>query len=292
VAGIFFGGFAVHLPAFKGWQAPGPTGALFPFLFVTIACGACSGFHGLVCSGTTSKQIARESHCRPVGYGAMLLEAFVALIAMATVMIATGPELAGKSPGAVYGGGLGRFLAVIIGEEHLFFAITFGAMAFSTFVFDTLDVSTRLGRYILQELTGWSSRAGAVAATAVTALVPLAFLLAAGEGAYRQFWVLFGTSNQLLAALSLLGISVWLRRAGRPSLFTLVPMAFVMVVTLWSLVLQVRTVAAAVAASGLRLDAALLNGIVSVLLIALAIVLIVEGLRAGQLRSPAQTTAA
>jgi carbon starvation protein len=292
VAGIFFGGFEVHLPAFKGWQAPGPTGALFPFLFVTIACGACSGFHGLVCSGTTSKQIARESHCRPVGYGAMLLEAFVALIAMATVMIATGPELAGKSPGAVYGGGLGRFLAVIIGEEHLFFATTFGAMAFSTFVFDTLDVSTRLGRYILQELTGWSSRAGAVAATAVTALVPLAFLLAAGEGAYRQFWVLFGTSNQLLAALSLLGISVWLRRAGRPSLFTLVPMAFVMVVTLWSLVLQVRTVAAAVAASGLRLDAALLNGIVSVLLIALAIVLIVEGLRAVQLRSPAQTTAA
>jgi carbon starvation protein len=292
VAGIFFGGFEVHLPAFKGWQAPGPTGALFPFLFVTIACGACSGFHGLVCSGTTSKQIARESHCRPVGYGAMLLEAFVALIAMATVMIATGPELAGKSPGAVYGGGLGRFLAVIIGEEHLFFATTFGAMAFSTFVFDTLDVSTRLGRYILQELTGWSSRAGAVAATAVTALVPLAFLLAAGEGAYRQFWVLFGTSNQLLAALSLLGISVWLRRAGRPSLFTLVPMAFVMVVTLWSLVLQVRTVAAAVAASGLRLDAALLNGIVSVLLIALAIVLIVEGLRAVQRRSPAQTTAA
>ncbi|HEY7509908.1 MAG TPA: carbon starvation CstA family protein, partial [Vicinamibacteria bacterium] len=145
VAGIFFGGFEVHLPAFKGWQAPGPTGALFPFLFVTIACGACSGFHGLVCSGTTSKQIARESHCRPVGYGAMLLEAFVALIAMATVMIATGPELAGKSPGAVYGGGLGRFLAVIIGEEHLFFATTFGAMAFSTFVFDTLDVSTRLG---------------------------------------------------------------------------------------------------------------------------------------------------
>jgi carbon starvation protein len=292
VIGIFFGGFEVALPAFKGWHAPGATGALFPFLFVTIACGACSGFHGLVCSGTTSKQIARESHCRPVGYGGMLLEAFVALIALATVMIATSGELAGKGPGAVYGGGLGRFLAVIIGEQHLAFAVTFGAMAFSTFVFDTLDVSTRLGRYILQELTGWTSRAGAAAATAVTALVPLAFLLVAGEGAYRLFWVLFGTSNQLLAALSLLGISVWLRRAGRPNLFTVIPMTFVMVVTLWSLVLQVRAVAVAVSASGVRADAALLNGVVSVMLIALAVVLILEGLRAVRAAPPARITAA
>ncbi len=69
------------------------TGSLFPFLFVTIACGACSGFHGLVCSGTTSKQIARESHIRPVGYGGMLAEAFVALIALVTVMIVADPEL-------------------------------------------------------------------------------------------------------------------------------------------------------------------------------------------------------
>jgi carbon starvation protein len=292
VVGIFLGGFEVQQPAFKGFTAPGPTGALFPFLFVTIACGACSGFHGLVCSGTTSKQIARESHCRPVGYGGMLLEALVAVIALATVMIATGPELAGKAPGAVYGGGLGRFLAVVIGEEHLFFATTFGAMAFSTFVFDTLDVSTRLGRYILQELTGWSSRAGAIFATVATALVPLLFLLAAGEGAYRFFWVLFGTSNQLLAALSLLGISVWLRRTGRPSLFVVAPMAFVMTITLWSLVLQVRTAAATLAASGVRFDTVTLNGLVSVLLIGLAVVLIVEGVRAVQPGSPAQTTAA
>jgi carbon starvation protein len=292
IIGIFFGGFDVQQPAFKGWHAPGPTGALFPFLFVTIACGACSGFHGLICSGTTSKQIARESHCRPVGYGAMLLEGFVAVIALATVMMASNAELAGKAPGAVYGGGLGRFLAVLIGEEHLFFATTFGAMAFSTFVFDTLDVSARLGRYILQELTGWSSRAGAVAATVLTAVVPLAFLMVAGEGAYRYFWILFGTSNQLLAALSLLAISVWLRRTGRPSLFTALPMAFVMVITLWSLVLQARAAAAALAASGLRLDTVLLNGIVSVLLVALALILIVEGFRAARDTSPAHSTAA
>ena len=87
VIGILFGGYEIEQPAFKTWDAGGLTGTLFPFLFVTIACGACSGFHGLVCSGTTSKQIARESHMRPVGYGAMLAEGFVALIALVTVMI-------------------------------------------------------------------------------------------------------------------------------------------------------------------------------------------------------------
>jgi carbon starvation protein len=289
VAGILLGGFAVEQPAFKTWHAPGPSGALFPFLFVTIACGACSGFHGLICSGTTSKQIARESHCGPVGYGAMLLEGFVGVIALATVMIMTSGELAGKAPGAVYGSGLGRFLAAIIGEKHLVFATTFGAMAFSTFVFDTLDVCTRLGRYILQELTGWSGRAGAVFATALTVLVALGFLLAAGEGAYRSFWVLFGTSNQLLAALSLLGISVWLRRSGRPTAFTVVPMAFVMVVTLWSLVLQVMAAARVLAVSGVHLDAPTLNGLVALLLVALAAVLIVEAARA--LQSPPRVEA-
>lgn len=152
--GMFFGGFPVQQEAFKTWQAPGATGALFPFLFVTIACGACSGFHGLVCSGTTSKQIAREPHCRPVGYGAMLLEALVALIALSTVMIAGASELSGKGPGLIYGAGLGRYLTLAIGERHALFATTFGALAFSTFVFDTLDVSTRLGRYLLQELLG------------------------------------------------------------------------------------------------------------------------------------------
>ena len=97
-------------------------------------------------------------------------------------------------------------------------------MAFSTFVFDTLDVSTRLGRYILQELIGRSSRATAIVATALTVLVPLACLLAAGEGAYRLFWVLFGTSNQLLAALSLLGHLGLAAADGRRSAFTWVPM--------------------------------------------------------------------
>ncbi|MCI0650517.1 MAG: carbon starvation protein A, partial [Planctomycetes bacterium] len=87
VIGIFFGADEIRQPATTGAPLAGLGGSIFPFLFVTIACGACSGFHGLVCSGTTSKQIAKESHCRPIGYGAMLLEGFVALIALATIMI-------------------------------------------------------------------------------------------------------------------------------------------------------------------------------------------------------------
>ncbi|HKE01991.1 MAG TPA: carbon starvation CstA family protein [Planctomycetota bacterium] len=281
VAGVAFGGFEVKQPAFRAFDAGGETGLLFPFLFVTIACGACSGFHGLVCSGTTSKQIARETHCTPVGYGAMLLEAFVAVIALATVLVASDGSLKGKAAGAIYGQGLGRFVAAVVGERHLALATTFGAMAFSTFVFDTLDVSTRLGRYVLQELFGWTGRPGALAATGLTCAVPMALLFAGGPGSYRSFWTLFGTSNQLLAALSLLGVSVWLRRSGRRAWFTLAPMAFVLAVTLSALALQIR---AGFTAGATR--AAQINAIVSVLLAFLAGSLVVLGFRA--MRAPAE----
>ncbi len=282
VLGILTGGFEIELEAFKTWHAPGATGALFPYLFVTIACGACSGFHGLVCSGTTSKQIARESDTRIVGYGGMLLEGFVAVIALSTVMIATGSQLAGMAPGAIYGAGLGRYAAALIGEEHLTLTTTFGAMAFSTFVFDTLDVSTRLGRYILQELFGWKGRAGMVLATLLTVACPLALLLLAGEGSYRLFWTLFGASNQLLAGLSLLGIWMWMRREGRRAPFIYLPMAFVMAMTVWALVLQIGQAVDAVGRTGPSLSSAAVNGVVSFLLLGFAMVLIGEAVRSAR----------
>lgn len=235
VIGVLFGGWSIEQPFFRTWDAGGATGGLFPFLFVTIACGACSGFHGLVCSGTTSKQIERESDCRAVGFGAMLAEGFVALIALVTIMIAAPDSVAGLSPGTIYGNGIGRFLALVVGEDHLQFAITFGAMAFSTFVFDTLDVSARLGRYLLQELFGWHRAGGALAATVVTLAPAVACVLAGGRGAWLGFWTLFGASNQLLAALTLLVLTVWLRRRRRPWLFTFVPLMFVATITLWAL---------------------------------------------------------
>jgi carbon starvation protein len=277
VVGIFYGGFSgeitIQQPAFTEFHNPGAAGAMFPFLFVTIACGACSGFHGLVCSGTTSKQLDKETHAHPVGYGAMLLEGFVAVIALTTVMIATKGELAGKAPGAVYGAGLGRFLVTILGPEHLLLATTFGAMAFSTFVFDTLDVSTRLGRYILQELTGAKGKLAAGVATGITCGVPLLLMLLTGSGAWRSFWTLFGTSNQLLASLSLLGICVWLKKSGKRYAYALLPMLFVGTVTISSLVLQIRDAFFAAGATA----ALQLNGGVALVLLALALSLFVAG---------------
>ena len=271
VAGILFGGFSIRQDAFVAWRAPGPLGGLFPFLFVTIACGACSGFHGLVCSGTTSKQIARESDCRPVGYGGMVLEGFVALVALATIMIVAPVEVADRSPGVIYGEGIGRFLVVLIGEDHLRFAVTFGAMAFSTFVFDTLDVSARLGRYILEELLRPRNRAVASLATTSTVAVPLVLIVTGGESTYRAFWTLFGTSNQLLAALTLLAVTVWLRATGRRYWYALWPTVFLMAVTINALAIQAWT-----GLGALGLNAPTMNALVALVLIALAVVIIRE----------------
>jgi carbon starvation protein len=285
VIGILFGGYEIHQDAFKTWDAGGSTGQLFPFLFVTIACGACSGFHGLVCSGTTSKQIARESDTRFVGYGAMLAEGFVALIALVTVMMATSSELVdagGKalSPGTIYGNGIGRFMTLLVGRENLPFAITFGAMAFSTFVFDTLDVATRLGRYIVQELTGWRGKTGAFVGTMITVLPAALILGFGGEGSWKKFWTLFGASNQLLAGMTLVAVAAWLKQEGKGRLFVLLPMAFILVITLWAL--------GGISLSSFRdsqgLDVLLANGIASVVLIGLALFLLVSAWRRPQPR--------
>ncbi len=108
-------------------------------------------------------------------------------------------------------------------------------MAFSTFVFDTLDICMRLGRYIVQELLGWKGARGALAGTLVTVAVPVYLLSFGGPGLWSKFWTLFGASNQLLAALTLLAITLWLHQARRRIAFTLVPMLFVLTITLWAL---------------------------------------------------------
>lgn len=267
VIGIFFGGYEIKQPHFTSFDLGTSTGLLFPFLFVTIACGACSGFHGLVCSGTTSKQIDRESHLHPVGYGAMLAEAFVAFIALSTVMIISPEEAQGLRPGTIYGHGLGEYMTLVIGKENLPFAVTLGAMAFSTFVFDTLDVSARLGRYLIQELTGLRGGFGAWLGTGLTVGVPSLILWTTPEGGYLKFWTLFGASNQLLAALTLLAITLWLHQARKRIAFTLIPMIFVLVTTLTALTIMTQNAWQA----SLGFDANLANAVVSLTLILLAL---------------------
>ncbi|MES2525900.1 MAG: carbon starvation CstA family protein [Bdellovibrionota bacterium] len=270
VIGLFFSGKPIVQPAFTGFHFDKMTGSLFPFLFVTIACGACSGFHGLVCSGTTSKQIDNEKHLHPVGYGAMLAEGFVALISLGIIMTMLPESVTGLKPGSIYGRGIGEFLTLIIGKDHLPFAMTFGAMAFSTFVFDTLDVSTRLGRYLVQELFGLEGKFGAMIGTVLTILPTMLILYQTDSGMWAQFWTLFGAANQLLAALSLLVISAWLHQNGKRLAFTFIPMIFVLITTMVALIQLVR--------SNLEktqgLDISLLNGLVSLALIFLSLYLV------------------
>jgi len=281
VIGIFLGGEKILYPAFIGFSSAQGL-PLFPLLFVTVACGACSGFHGIVCSGTTSKQIARETDCRAVGYGGMLLEALVAIIALSTVMVlAKGDALAGASPDRIYAEGLGRFVQNFGIPRD--FARAFTLLAFTTFIYDTLDVATRLGRYILQELTGWKGVFGRVAATAATLAIPLwcvslKIIDAAGSvvPAWKVFWTIFGTSNQLLAALTLATLSVWLKKNGKRWWLSAGPMLFMIAMTAWSLVIMMRPAVDTIVSGKGGLDAA---AGVAILLLVLAVLIIVEALR-------------
>jgi carbon starvation protein len=244
LVGSLFGGYTVQYPAvlLDGWASSVNGKLIYPFLFITIACGACSGFHAIVCSGTTSKQLNKQKDALPIGYGAMLLEALVAVVALGTLMILPrGSEGLKSDPNVIYADGIAKYLQILKIDYRV--AFPFALLAFSTFVYDTLDVATRLARYIFQEITGWKSTVGAFGATLVSVLLPLAFLMTAEEKAYLVAWPIFGTSNQMLASLSLLAISIWLIRTGRRAWFAIWPMVFMLVMTVTALVLQVKPLA-------------------------------------------------
>lgn len=228
IIGLFFSGEPVRAAAFIDT----PVQPLLPVLFVTIACGACSGFHGMVCSGTTSKQVAREGHMQGIGYGAMLCEGLVAIIALATFMIAA--PSAKADPSTTFASGIARFAATLGIPPQL--GLQFGFLALATFIYDTLDVCTRLGRYLLQELVAGTTpwKCPAWLATLITVAAPGALLLSGAD--YTVAWKVFGASNQLLAGLTLLAVAVWLRRTGGRVWFLLLPMAFILGITLTALV--------------------------------------------------------
>ncbi len=247
---------AITWPSFTGFTSAGGQ-PLVPFLFITIACGACSGFHGLVCSGTTSKQIDREPDAHLVGYGGMLLEGVVALLALACVMmLQPGSSIAASGPDKIFGVGIGTFLHQL--GVPLQFAVTFGMLAFATFVYDTLDVCTRLARYLFTEFTGWRTRTAGIVGTVVSLLLPAWFVAQTVLGpkgtpvpAYTVIWPLFGSTNQLLAGLTLVGLSLWLANTGRPTWLRIavgIPMAFMMGMTITALALQIANAGSAVLA--------------------------------------------
>ena len=280
--GALFGGFHVQYPAVntEGLKSLVNGKFIFPILFITIACGACSGFHGIVSSGTTSKQLYKESDARVVGYGAMLLEGLVAVLALATLMmIPKGDAILKTDPNLIYANGLARYLGLVGVNFNVAFA--FALLAFSTFVYDTLDVCTRLARYILQELLGLKSRAGAFLATFITLLLPFTILMLTKEKGYLVAWPIFGTSNQLLASLILLAISVWLIRSGKNAIYSIIPMIFMMIVTIWSLVLQflpfLKSLPDLLGGIAIKTDI-LISGIFGIILFILSIWLIFEAI--------------
>lgn len=227
----------------------------FPFLFVTIACGAISGFHSLVSSGTTSKQLDKETDARYIGYGGALGEGSLALAAIlaCTAGLGGAADWAAKYAdfGMASGGGLGNF---VTGVGHFLgnlgipaeLGAIFAAVVVITFAGTTMDTGVRLQRYIMQEIGELAGFHGAARRinllTTLAVLVPLALaLVPGGEGkgfAFGRLWTLFGTTNQLTAGLALAVIGVWVATRGRNPLAALVPLVFLLGMTTWALFLN------------------------------------------------------
>jgi carbon starvation protein len=278
--GAFSGKFSVQYPAVNldGFASLANGKMLIPTLFITIACGACSGFHGVVCSGTTSKQLAKEKDAMPIGYGSMLLECLVGVLALITVMILPkGDALISGDPNLIYANGIARYLGLVGVKFQL--AFPFALLVFSTFVYDTLDVCTRLARYIFQELTGLQSRVGGIVAAIASLILPLIFLMLVKEKGYLVAWPIFGSSNQLLAALTLLAVSIWLTKTGKKAVYAIVPMIFMFVMTLWSLVNLiipfVKSLPAIMHGQSVKVDI-IIAGVCGIVFLLLSLVLIKE----------------
>lgn len=270
--GILMGGFTIQYPSFTSWSVPN-VGTVFPILFITVACGACSGFHSIVASGTSSKQLNKETDAKAIGYGAMLLEGIVAVIALATVaMLPKGDALTAKAPMIIYSTGIGHFLSLLGIPEKLGFA--FGLLALSAFILTTLDTATRLGRYIFEELFNLQGSYSRYLSTLATIALPGIFVLINlkdSQGnlipAWKAIWPVFGASNQLLAGLVALIIAVWLKKSGKKIGFILGPVLFMNIVTIWALLLLLRQYGWSAV------------GVIAAILLLLALVLIVEAWR-------------
>ena len=232
--GMIFGGssYEVKLPAFKGFVTANGE-YLWPLLFITVACGAISGFHSLVASGTTSKQLTKETDAVPVGYGAMLLEGVVGVIALGTIMMSG--EMMKGGPTGVYGHSLGQFATLLGISPRLGTAI--GLLALNSFILTSLDTATRLARYQLQEFTGMNLNKYLATAISVGVALALIFYKAGNVPAWQMIWPIFGASNQLVAAIGLLALGVWVIRGLKKSAaFIMYPMGFMLFTTLVALV--------------------------------------------------------
>ena len=291
VIGVFVANPTVNLPAFTSFYVEG-TGYLFPILFVTIACGAVSGFHSLVSSGTASKQIKNEKNMLPVSFGAMLMESMLAVISLVAVAsFATGAaaEQGYTTPAQIFAGGISNFLATIGLPQKVVFTLI--NLAVSAFALTSLDSVARIGRMSFQELFLDDSieddKMGPVRklltnkyfSTIVTLV--LAFLLA--KAGYASIWPLFGSANQLLSALALLACAVFLKRTNRKGWMLWIPMGIMVCVTFTALVMTIQKLIVALTSGAtgvLGIGGNVLQLVFAVLILALGVVVVVEGIKA------------
>lgn len=303
VIGVFAARPQVNLPAFSGFTVNGQT--LFPFLFVTIACGAVSGFHSLVSSGTASKQIKNERSMLPVSFGAMLMESMLAVIALIAVASFASPEqtaaLGYTTPSQIFAGGVAGFLSVMNLPQDVVFTLI--NLAVSAFALTSLDSVARVGRLSFQELfqddAAGEKRARPLRrlltnkyfATVLTLV--LAFFLT--EVGYDSIWPLFGSSNQLLSALAFLACAVFLRRTRRRSFMLWIPLFTMSAVTFSALILTILNLGRGIAdgtylwmagitatvdgASVLTAWGAVVQMVFAVLILALGVSVVAQGVR-------------
>lgn len=296
VVGIVGAHPTLSIPAFTGfvdnaeYGSGVSLGSLFPALFVTIACGAISGFHSLVGSGTTAKQLDKEGDARPIAYGGMLIECALALISLCAVGYIWSEYVPGgiTTPTAVFATGISRMCATIpflAGAQNVIYSMLI--LAVSAFCLTSLDTATRLARYMFQEFwlepgqtykdaTGFKK---VVTNPYVATIITVVLGIALGMTGYAKIWALFGAANQLLAALGLLAVAAWLGTMGKNNKMFLFPMAFMLIVTIVSLCQTILTnFNTAMAGTGETMWCWIRAGI-GTLLVILAIVLAVEGVQ-------------
>jgi carbon starvation protein len=243
--GVVFTVPEIAIPAFTGFEVNG--NLLFPALFITIACGAISGFHSLVATGAVSKQINNERYMLPISFGAMLVETLVAILALIAVgSLARNGALPKETPPVVFATAVSGFLHQLGLPSQASFTIV--SLAVSSFVLTTLDTVARLGRLSFQELFSVDEGSGqkgnilfrilkSKAAASLFTLLPAYLLAIMG---YQNIWTLFGAANQLLAALTLIACTLFFKKTGRKIYMLIVPTAIMLAVTYSSLVLSIR----------------------------------------------------
>ena len=281
-------GGADGLAAFNGFAVDNGNGMqyLFPVLFTTVACGAISGFHSLVSSGTTSKQLDKETDAKPIAYGGMLLECVLAVITVCAINFAYKNGITAGAT-AIFAGGISQMYGGIASEGVVTVLNTLLVLTYSAFCLTSLDTATRLARFMFQEFflepgqtvddikDGWKKTlVNPYVATIITVILGVVL----GMTGYSKIWGLFGAANQLLAGIGLLAVATWLGNVGKNNKMFLLPMGFMIIVTICSLCVTVKNQLGIISAGGADWGP-YAQAILAVILIVLAIVLVIEGIQ-------------